>query len=125
MIVINALLSYLVDAGYLRGNTLSLIRRRNRTLTPQTGEAISQERFLDRKTWEYLKEFIAALPQHTERKIEHYERLRFLFHFLYLLAPRVSEIANHPMNSIREYRGHWWWFVLGKREKRVNTLVSP
>ena len=46
MIVINALLSYLVDAGYLRGNPLSLIRRRNRTLKPETREAISQERFL-------------------------------------------------------------------------------
>lgn len=124
MIVINALLSYLVDAGYLRGNPLSLIRRRNRTLKPETREAISQERFLDRETWEYLKQFIADLPQDTEREIEHYERVRFLFHFLYLLAPRVSEIANHPMNSFREFRGHWWWFVLGKGEKRGKVPVN-
>jgi site-specific recombinase XerD len=124
MIVINALLSYLVDAGYLRGNPLSLIRRRNRTLKPETREAISQERFLDRETWEYLKQFIAALPQGTEREIEHYERVRFLFHFLYLLAPRVSEFASHPMNSFREFRGHWWWFVLGKGEKRGKVPVN-
>tara|TARA_R110001592_G_scaffold254129_3_gene517499 strand:- start:44892 stop:45899 length:1008 start_codon:yes stop_codon:yes gene_type:complete len=124
LIVVNALLSYLVDAGYLRGNPLSLIRRRNRTLKPGTGEAISQERFLDRETWEYLKAFIDALPQDTPRNIEHYERLRFLFHGLYLLAPRVSELANHPMNSFREYRGHWWWFVLGKGQKRGKVPIN-
>lgn len=124
LIVVNALLSYLVDAGYLRGNPLSLIRRRNRTLTPETGEVLSLERFLDRETWEFLKQFIAALPQKTPRDIEHYERIRFLFHFLYLLAPRVSELASHPMNSFREYRGHWWWFVLGKGQKRGKVPVN-
>jgi site-specific recombinase XerD len=124
MIVINALLSYWVDAGYLRGNPLSLIRRRNKTLTPETGEAISQERFLDQETWEHLKGYIAALPQNTQKEIEHYERTRFLFHFLYLLAPRVSEVANHSMNSFREYRGNWWWFVLGKGGKRSKVPVS-
>jgi site-specific recombinase XerD len=124
LIVINALLSYLVDAGYLTGNPLSLIRRRNRTLTPATKDALSQERFLDRETWEYLKEFISGLPQDTTREIEQYERVRCLFHFLYLLAPRVSELASHPMNSFREFRGHWWWFVMGKGGKRGKVPVS-
>lgn len=124
LIVINALLSYLVDAGYLRGNPLSLIRRRNKTLTPQTGEAIAQERFLDQETWGHLKAHIAALPQETRREIEHFERIRFLFHFLYLLAPRVSEVASHPMNSFREFRGKWWWFVEGKGDKRAKVPVN-
>lgn len=124
LIVINALLSYWVDAGYIRGNPLSLIRRRNKTLKPATGEAISQERFLDRETWEYLKAYVAALPQQTQTEIERYERLRFLFHFLYLLAPRVSEAASHSMNSFREYRGHWWWFVQGKGGKRAKVPVN-
>ena len=124
LIVINALLSYWVDAGYLRGNPLSLIRRRNKTLTPQTGEAISQERFLDQETWGHLKAYIAALPQKTQREIEHYERTRFLFHFLYLLAPRVSEVASHSMNSFREFRGRWWWFVVGKGDKRAKVPVN-
>ena len=124
LIVINALLSYWVDAGYIRGNPLSLIRRRNKTLTPATNNDIAQERFLDQETWEYLKNHIAALPQQTRREIEHFERTRFLFHFLYLLAPRVSEIASHSMNSFREYRGRWWWFVEGKGQKRAKVPVS-
>tara|TARA_R100000030_G_scaffold27083_2_gene19655 strand:- start:71 stop:1231 length:1161 start_codon:yes stop_codon:yes gene_type:complete len=124
LIVINALLSYLVDAGYLRGNPLSLIRRRNKTLKPETGEALAQERFLDQETWGQLKAYIAALPQETDREIEHYERTRFLFHFLYLLAPRVSEVASHSMNSFREFRGKWWWFVEGKGGKRAKVPVN-
>ncbi|MAV29416.1 MAG: integrase [Cycloclasticus sp.] len=124
LIVINALLAYLVDAGYLRGNPLSLIRRRNKLLTPQTGEAVAQERFLDQETWGHLKGYIAALPQGTQREIEHFERTRFLFHFLYLLAPRVSEVASHSMNSFREFRGKWWWFVEGKGGKRAKVPVN-
>lgn len=48
----------------------------------------------------------------------HYKRTRFLFHFLYLLAPRVSEVVTHSMNSFREYQGNWWWFVQGEGGKR-------
>ena len=124
LIVINALMSYLVDAGYIRGNPLSLIRRRNKKLRPQAGEAPVQERFLDQETWDHLKAYIAALPQDTLREKEDYERIRFLFHFLYLLAPRVSEVASHAMNSFREYRGRWWWFVEGKGQKHAKVPVS-
>ena len=124
LIVVNALLSYWVDAGYIRGNPLSLIRRRNKKLTPSTHDMIAQERFLDQKTWEHLKDYIAALPQGTRREIEQFERVRFLFHFLFLLAPRVSEVASHSMNSFREFRGKWWWFVEGKGGKRAKVPVN-
>ena len=124
LIVINALLSYLVDGGYLKANPLSLVRRRHRTLQPDAKETFSQERYLDQATWGHLKAYIAALPQETERQIQRFERTRFLFHFLYLLAPRVSEVASHPMNSIRENRGRWWWFALGKGQKRAKVPVS-
>jgi hypothetical protein len=84
---VNALLSYLVDAGYLTGNPLSLIRRRTRELKPESQESMALERFLDQETWLYLKQYIAELLQETPRQIVHFERVRFLFYFLYLLAP--------------------------------------
>jgi len=43
---------------------------------------------------------------------------------LYLLAPRVSEVASHSMNSFREFRGRWWWFVVGKGDKRAKVPVN-
>lgn len=124
LIIINALFSYLVDAGYLAGNPLSLIRRRNRKLQPQANKAISQQRYLDQKTWQLLKDHLANQPQETPKQKNHYQRNRFLFHLLYLMAPRVSEVSNHSMNSFRLYRGQWWWFVLGKGEKQGKVPVS-
>lgn len=124
MIVINALFSYLVDAGYLLGNPLSLIRRRSKRIDDEANPSVAIERFLDNETWEYLKQYISELPQETQPQRARFERLRFLFHFLYLLAPRVSEVASHTMNSFREYRGKWWWFVLGKGQKQAKVPVS-
>lgn len=124
LIIVNALFSYLVDAGYLAGNPLSLIRRRKRKLQPQTDQAISQQRYLDHKTWKLLKEYLANLPRETTKQENHYQRNRFLFHLLYLMAPRVSEVSNHSMNSFRLYRGQWWWFVLGKGEKQGKIPAS-
>lgn len=117
LIIINALFSYLVDAGYLAGNPLSLIRRRNRKLRPQADQALSQQRYLDHQSWNLLKVFLSQQPQQTPKQVNHYQRNRFLFHLLYLMAPRVSEVSQHSMNSFRYYRGRWWWFVLGKGEK--------
>ena len=124
LIIINALFSYLVDAGYLAGNPLSLIRRRNRKLRPQADQAISQQRYLDHKTWELLKRHLTTQPRETPKQENHFQRNRFLFHLLYLMAPRVSEVSSHSMNSFRLYRGQWWWFVLGKGEKQGKIPAS-
>ncbi len=124
LIIINALFSYLVDAGYLAGNPLSLIRRRNRKLRPQADQAISQQRYLDQKTWQLLKEHLANQPIESTKQQNHYQRNQFLFHLLYLMAPRVSEVSSHSMNSFRLYRGQWWWFVLGKGEKLGKVPAS-
>ena len=124
LIIVNALFSYLVDAGYLAGNPLSLIRRRNRKLRPQADQAISQQRYLDQKTWHLLKEHLASQPTESTKQQNHYQRNHFLFHLLYLMAPRVSEISSHSMNSFRLYRGQWWWFILGKGEKLGKVPAS-
>jgi site-specific recombinase XerD len=124
MVVINALLSYLVQAGYLNGNPLSLIRRRSQKINNNKDNSIAIERFLDAETWEHLKNYISRMPQATAPQKARYERIRFLFHFLYLLAPRVSEVCSHSMNSFREYRGKWWWFALGKGNKFAKVPIN-
>ncbi len=124
LIIINALFSYLVDAGYLAGNPLSLIRRRNKKLRPQTNQALSQQRYLDHKTWQLLKNHLNNQERETIKQENHFQRNRFLFHLLYLMAPRVSEVSSHSMNSFRLYRGQWWWFVLGKGDKQGKIPAS-
>jgi integrase len=130
---INSLLRYLVDAGYLNGNPLGLIRQRRRKLARE-GEAPSSpamgdedspgvERFLDGDMWDAVTRAVEALPRDTPAQVDEYERLRFLCALLYMLAPRAGELESHRMNSFREERGLWWWHVLGKGAKQARVPV--
>jgi Site-specific recombinase XerD len=122
LIIINALFTYLVSAGYLEGNPLALVRRRARVTGGARLESV--ERFLEQDLWQYLMEFVEALPQQTQRQRAHYERVRFIFSLLYLLGPRVSEVTSHSMGSFIERRGKWWWRVTGKGGKMARIPVN-
>jgi site-specific recombinase XerD len=113
--VINALFSYLVEAGYLSGNPLGLMRRKMKQRIINKPKVT--ERFLEQALWQSVLDYIEALPQTTPREQKEYERTRFLFHLLYLLGPRVNEVATHTMASIQHIRGNWWWQVTGKGKK--------
>jgi len=112
--IINALFSYLVEAGYLSGNPLGLMRRK---ATYKLDHTKITERFLEQPLWQAVVDYIEALPKNSPRKQKEYERIRFLFHLLYLLAPRVNEVAQATMQSIKQIRNKWWWQVTGKGQK--------
>lgn len=113
--IINALFSYLVEAGYLSGNPLGLMRRKAKQYTQNRTKVT--ERFLEQALWQSVVDYIEALPKKTSREQKEYERIRFLFHVLYLLGPRVSEVAQATMQSVKQIRGKWWWQVTGKGQK--------
>lgn len=121
LIILNSMFSYLVTAGYLASNPISLIRRRTRIAKPAV---TTIERFLEHDLWEYVLAFIDALPRATPGERARQERARFLFSLLYLLGPRVSEVASHTMGSFIERRGKWWWKVTGKGEKEAQIPVN-
>jgi site-specific recombinase XerD len=118
LLVLNSLFSYLVKAGYLSGNPLALLKRRGRKGTPLQQNV---ERYLEHDQWQTLMETVETLPRESDRQQAHYERIRFLVALLYLLSPRVNEVASSTMGSFVEIRGRWWWQVVGKgaREARV------
>lgn len=134
MAAINSLMSYLVDAGYLSGNPLGLIRQRRRKMSAEasgplravasTDEVEKIERFLDGEMWQAVTSAIEAMPMDTPRGRDEYERARFLAATLYMLAPRAGELESHRMNSFREERGLWWWHVVGKGGKRAKVPVA-
>lgn len=113
--IINALFSYLVEAGYLSGNPLGLMRRKIKQYALNKTKVI--ERFLEQALWQSVVDYIEALPKTTPREQKEYERVRFLFYLLYLLGPRVSEVAQSTMQSVKQIRGKWWWQVTGKGQK--------
>jgi site-specific recombinase XerD len=122
--IINALFNYLVEAGYLIGNPLCLMRRQVRRQQHQKDQL--SERYLEQGCWQALMNYVEQLPQETARQQTQYERCRYLFHVFYFLGARISEVANHTMASIKQHRGKWWWHVTGKGEKTQRIpLTEP
>ena len=139
---LNSLMSYLVDAGYLSGNPLGLIRQRRRKMNaignvdgkakpgkaPLHGTVVDEEakveRFFDDVMWKAINAAVEAMQSTDEEKNADYERARFVCAFLYLLAPRVHEMETHTMNCFREVRGLWWWNVVGKGAKSARVPVT-
>ena len=134
MAAINSLMRYLVDAGYLAGNPLGLIRQRRRKLAAEsdgpiqsvvgTDEVEKVERFLDEEMWQAVTKAIESMPREGAVQQDEYERARFIAAILYMLAPRAGELESHRMNSFREERGRWWWHVVGKGGKKAKVPVA-
>ncbi len=120
VLIINSLFSYLVKAGYLAGNPLALARRRSRGHQPMR----QVERFLEHDQWQALLTTVDDLPCDSERDRQHHARAKYLTALLYLLGPRVSEVAGHTMSSFIQVRGRWWWRVIGKGRKEAQVPVN-
>ena len=116
MVILNAMFSWLVNAGYLAGNPLSLSRQRARKAKPRI------TRFLDDQLWLEVKATIEAMPRETDREREHYFRVRWLFSLLYLCGLRISEVVENSMGAFfsrrdKEGEDRWWLEIAGKGDK--------
>lgn len=116
MVILNAFFSWLVNAGYLAGNPLSLSRARQRKAKPRV------TRFLEEDLWNEVKVTIEGMPRETNREREHYHRVRWLFSLFYITGIRVSEVVQNSMGGFfllkdkdGEYR--WWLEITGKGDK--------
>lgn len=115
-IILNTLFSWLVNAGYLAGNPLSLSRQRTRKAKPRV------TRYLEEDLWNEVKLTIDAMPKETDREREHYLRMRWLFSLMYLCGLRISEVVRNTMGGFfcrRDKDGdeRWWLEIVGKGEK--------
>lgn len=116
MIILNVMFSWLVEAGYLAGNPLSLSRHRARRAKPRI------TRYLDPDLWQEVKAYIEGMPKETVRERAHYYRVRWLFTLLYLGGLRISEVGENTMGSFfcrrdKDGEERWWLEVLGKGDK--------
>lgn len=120
LIILNAMFSWLVTAGYLEGNPLSLSRQRQRKAKPRV------TRFLDDTLWQEVKATIKEMPQATAREQEHCVRVRWLFSLFYICGMRISEVTENTMAGFfcRRDKGEerWWLEITGKGDK---TRIVP
>ncbi len=124
----NSMLSWLQDAGYISGNPLGLIRQRRKEFLSKDEQSKGHEpqkveRFLDEEMWSAFVSVIEDMPAETDREISHRVRARFLMAILYFMAPRVSDLERHTMNSFIEQGGRWWWKIIGKGDKAARLPV--
>ncbi len=115
-VILNVMFSWLVNAGYLAGNPLSLSRQRLRRPAPRV------TRFLDDELWLCVKQTIDRMPRETDRQRAHFFRTRWLFTLLYLGGLRVSEVSENTMGAFfarrdRDGEERWWLEVVGKGNK--------
>lgn len=121
IIILNTLFSWLVNAGYLAGNPLSLSRQRARKAQPRV------TRYLEEELWTEVKQTIEGMPKDGKREREHYLRTRWLFSLLNLCGLRISEVVGNSMGGFfcrRDRNGdeRWWLEVVGKGDK---TRIVP
>jgi integrase/recombinase XerD len=116
IVILNAMFSWLVNAGYLAGNPLSLSRQRARSAKPRV------TRYLEEDLWLEVKLTIDQLPRETNRQREHYFRTRWLFSLMYVCGLRISEVVGNQMGGFfcrrdKDGEERWWLEVLGKGDK--------
>jgi integrase/recombinase XerD len=125
MVILNVMFAWLVQAGYLAGNPLSLSRQRARKAPPRI------TRYLEPELWQEVKAYIGSMPRETTREHFHYDRVRWLFTLLYLGGLRITEVGANTMGrffSRRDAAGRdrWWLEVTGKgdRERLVPATAE-
>ncbi|MDP3211602.1 site-specific integrase [Methylotenera sp.] len=121
IVILNGMFSWLVNAGYLAGNPLSLSRNRQRKAKPRV------TRFLDEELWNEVKLTIESMPRESNREREHYHRVRWLFSLLYITGMRVSEVTQNTMGGFfsrkdKNSESRWWLEITGKGGK---TRIVP
>ncbi|SIO72342.1 Site-specific recombinase XerD [Burkholderia sp. GAS332] len=124
LIILNGMFTWLVDAGYLRGNPMALLRQRGKRAAPRV------TRYLSISLWDEVKGFVGQLPQDTGLQKAYSARCRWLTTLFYLQGMRVSEVATGTMGDFSRRLGadgreQWWLHIVGKGEKERTVPASP
>ncbi|WP_386083845.1 tyrosine-type recombinase/integrase [Vreelandella sp. F11] len=116
LVILQGMYAWLVEAGWVNHNPFRLMRDKSRRLNNQTPRI---ERYLESGLWAWLWQWLNRPLAREEGSRAHFEqaRRRFIFGFAYLLAPRISEMADAHMGDFQRSEGRWWWHVVGKGSK--------
>ena len=116
LVILQGMFGWLVEAGWVNHNPFRLMRDKSRRLNNQAPRI---ERYIESDLWAWLWRWLNEPVATGADSRAHFEqaRRRFIFGFAYLLAPRISEIADAHMGDFQRSEGRWWWSVVGKGSK--------
>lgn len=109
--ILNSLFAYLVEAGYLAGNPLALMRSRRKGRGPAVRKP---KRLLNELQWQAVVEAAEDLPATTPRQAAARDRAVYLVMLFYASGARISEIANGGMEDLLRTVVIGGWNCTGK-----------
>ncbi|MGF7000812.1 tyrosine-type recombinase/integrase [Paraburkholderia sp. GAS32] len=124
LIILNGMFTWMVDASYLRGNPMALLRQRGKHTAPRV------TRYLSMSLWDEVKAFVGQLPEDTAVQQAYAARCRWLTTLFYLQGMRLSEVAAGKMGDFSRRLGadgreQWWLDILGKGDRERIVPASP
>ena len=123
LVILQGMFSWLLEAGWIAHNPFRLMRNKHHKLDHQTSRI---ERYLERPLWRWLWQWLQRPPlQRVPSAHFAAARRRFAVGFGYMLAPRLSEMAQARMSDFTEREGRWWWRVVGKGNKSAYVPLPP
>ena len=122
--IINSLMTYLVDAGYLQANPLRLMRKAKRQPHFEERKIEIQVRILEMDEWQAILDTMNNLPEDTPHQKDEKYRLRFIVAMLFFLGLRIGELTSHTWQAFQEINGNWWFVVRGKGNKLAKIPVN-
>ncbi|MBT6206871.1 MAG: tyrosine-type recombinase/integrase [Francisellaceae bacterium] len=122
---INSMFNYFVNAKYLDGNPIRLMRA-YKSFSVDHGARKYQvrSRMLNEVEWNTLLRTMNEYPENTETEVARKNRTWFIIAMLYFLGLRINELATHSWSSFRKEDGKWWFYVKGKGGKEGHIPVN-
>lgn len=115
MSILDSFFNYLVQTQYLKGNPLSVNKRRKKRAHAQT-----IERWLEKIE---INTVLEALSEMIETEPFAVIRAKYIIHTLFYTGLRLSELTNHTMGDFTLIESVWYLKVIGKGEKPRNIVV--
>lgn len=123
--IIHSLMSYLVEAEYIRVNPLKLVEGvEEKSIHAEERKYQVWQRMLEVDEWLAVQQVLEELPEKSNFEIEIKLRTQLLFALLYFLGLRIHEVVSHSWNAFRLKEEQWWFFVKGKGEKYAHVPVN-
>lgn len=118
MSILDCFFNYLVQTQYLKGNPLSVNKRRK-----QRGFTQSMERWLEK---EEINTTLSALDDQLKLeplKKEQLIRAKYIILTLFYTGLRLAELSDHLMGHFTLIENQWYLKVIGKGSKPRNIVV--
>lgn len=118
MSILDSFFNYLVQTQYLKGNPLSVNKRRKKRTQPLT-----IERWLEKTEINTVLEALEAAKGQDGISPFSIIRAKYIVLTMFYTGLRLAELSNHTMGNFTLLEGQWYLKVIGKGEKPRNIAV--